>query len=80
MNRFHALEKQRTRKNVPAHQYTVKMNDPDNVVEFDNLQSCFFTEDGVVEGAKTSPFPFRKEKLWQLWGSRAVASLLPAYP
>jgi peptide/nickel transport system ATP-binding protein len=43
------LEKQRKRRNVPTEEYTVTMHDPDNIVEFDNLQTYFFTDAGVVK-------------------------------
>jgi len=43
-----ALEKARKRKNVPESEYLTQMRDSGNVVEFDNLQTCFFTDSGVV--------------------------------
>ena len=42
-------EKMRNRKNVPREEYTTKMKDPKNVVEFDNLHTYFFTDVGVVK-------------------------------
>ncbi len=42
-----ALEKKR-RKNVPESEYITQMADSANVVEFDNVQTCFFTDDGIV--------------------------------
>ena len=44
-----AIEKQRDRKNVPVEEYTTKMRDPNNVVEFDNLHTYFFTDIGTVK-------------------------------
>ncbi len=41
-------EKKRKRKNVPESEYTTKMHDPNNMVEFDNLHTYFFTDTGVV--------------------------------
>jgi peptide/nickel transport system ATP-binding protein len=41
-------EKQRKRKNVPESEYLTKMHDPNNMVEFDNLHTYFFTDTGVV--------------------------------
>lgn len=42
-------EKMRNRKNVPREEYITKMKNPDNVVEFDNLHTYFFTDVGVVK-------------------------------
>ena len=44
-----ALEKKRKRKNVPESEYLTEMHDPNNAVEFDNLQTYFFTDTGVVK-------------------------------
>lgn len=43
-----ALEKARKRKNVPETEYLTQMRDSANAVEFDNLQTCFFTDAGIV--------------------------------
>jgi len=43
------LEKQRNRKKVPREEYITQMKDPNNVVEFDNLHTYFFTDIGVVK-------------------------------
>jgi peptide/nickel transport system ATP-binding protein len=39
-----AIERQRNRKNVPKSEYLTSMRDPNNVVEFDNLHTYFFTD------------------------------------
>ena len=44
-----AMEKQRKRKNVPESEYLTTMHDPNNVVEFDNLHTYFFTDAGTVK-------------------------------
>ncbi len=44
-----AIEKKRNRKNVPESEYLTTMHDPNNVVEFDNLKTYFFTDIGVVK-------------------------------
>ena len=41
-------EKKRKRKNVPESEYLTQMHDPNNMVEFDNLHTYFFTDTGVV--------------------------------
>ncbi len=43
-----AFEKKRNRKNVPESEYLTKMRNPENVVEFDDLHTYFFTDIGTV--------------------------------
>ena len=43
------LEKKFKRKNVPESEYTAEMRNTDNVVEFDNLHTYFFTDIGTVK-------------------------------
>jgi peptide/nickel transport system ATP-binding protein len=43
------LEKKFKRKNVAESEYTVTMKNPQNVVEFDNLHTYFFTDIGTVK-------------------------------
>ena len=45
------LEKQRRRKNVPEQEYLTQMRNSANAVEFDDLQTSFFTDAGVVRSA-----------------------------
>ena len=42
------IEKFRNRKNVPESEYITSMRDPNNVVEYDNLHTYFFTDIGTV--------------------------------
>ena len=44
-----AYEKKRERKNVPESEYLTTMKNPENVVEFDNLHTYFFTDIGTVK-------------------------------
>jgi peptide/nickel transport system ATP-binding protein len=44
-----AIEKQRKRTNVPESEYLTQMRDPNNVVEFDDLHTYFFTDIGTVK-------------------------------
>ena len=44
-----AIEKQRNRKHVDPSEYMTEMRDPNNVVEFDNLHTYFFTDIGTVK-------------------------------
>ena len=43
------FEKKRERKNVPESEYLTQMKNPENVVEFDNLHTYFFTDIGTVK-------------------------------
>lgn len=43
------FEKQITRKHVDPSEYLTKMKDPNNIVEFDNLHTYFFTDIGTVK-------------------------------
>jgi peptide/nickel transport system ATP-binding protein len=43
------IEKQRNRKNVSPEEYITTMRDPNNVAEFDNLHTYFFTDIGTVK-------------------------------
>ena len=43
------LDKKLSRKHVPETEYLTKMHDEANVVEFDDLHTCFFTDVGTVK-------------------------------
>ena len=43
------LDKQLSRKHVPESEYMTTMHDSGNVVEFDDLHTCFFTDVGTVK-------------------------------
>lgn len=43
------LEKKYKRKNVPEEEYKTTMRNPDNVVEFDDLHTYFFTDIGTAK-------------------------------
>ncbi len=55
-----AIEKQRNRRNVPASEYLTKMKNPENVVEFDNLHTYFFTDIGTVKAVDGVTFEVPK--------------------
>jgi len=50
------IEKKRNRKNVPESEYRTEMRDPNNVVEFDNLHTYFFTDIGTVKAVNGVSF------------------------
>jgi len=57
-----AIEKQRNRKNVPEKEYLTSMKNPDNVVEFDNLHTYFYTDIGTVKAVDGVSFDIPKGK------------------
>jgi peptide/nickel transport system ATP-binding protein len=56
------LEKQRKRKNVPESEYLTQMKNPDNVVEFDDLHTYFFTDSGTVKSVDGVTFDVPRGK------------------
>jgi peptide/nickel transport system ATP-binding protein len=56
------IEKERNRKNVPREEYITKMNNPNNVVEFDNLHTYFFTDIGTVKSVDGVSFDIPQGK------------------
>ena len=54
------LEKERERRNVPESEYLTEMKDPNNVVEFDNLHTYFFTDIGTVKAVDGVTFEVPK--------------------
>lgn len=49
-------EKRKKRKNVPESEYITQMKNPDNIVEFDNLHTYFFSDAGVVKAVNGVTF------------------------
>lgn len=43
------IEKKRKRKHIPKEEYVTKMRDKENVVEFDDVHTYFFTDIGTVK-------------------------------
>jgi peptide/nickel transport system ATP-binding protein len=56
------IEKQRNRKNVPLEEYLTVMRDPNNVAEFDNLHTYFFTDIGTVKAVDGVTFDIPQGK------------------
>ncbi len=57
-----AFEKKRKRKNVPRDEYMTQMKNPDNVVEFDDLHTYFYTDIGVVKAVDGVSFDVPRGK------------------
>ena len=55
-------EKQKKRQKVDASEYLTQMRNPDNVVEFDNLNTYFFTDIGTVHAVDGCSFDIPKGK------------------
>lgn len=53
-------ERKRKRKNVPESEYLTKMRDPNNVVEFDDVHTYFFTDIGTVHAVDGASFDIPK--------------------
>ena len=56
------IEKERNRKNVPESEYLTTMKDRNNVVEFENLHTFFFTDVGTVKAVDGVTFDIPKGK------------------
>ena len=56
------IEKQRNRRNVPPEEYITTMRDPNNVAEFDNLHTYFFTDIGTVKAVDGVTFDIPQGK------------------
>ncbi|MBQ8087602.1 MAG: ABC transporter ATP-binding protein [Clostridia bacterium] len=56
------LDKRLSRKRVPESEYLTQMANPENVVEFDNLHTYFFTDVGTVKAVDGVTFEVPKGK------------------
>ncbi len=57
------FEREKNRKNVPEEEYLTKMRDPNNVVEFENLHTYFFTDVGTVKSVNGVTFDIPQGKV-----------------
>lgn len=56
------IEKKRNRKNIPESEYITIMKNPENVVEFDNVHTYFFTDIGTVKAVDGVSFEIPQGK------------------
>lgn len=56
------IEKRRKRRNVPESEYVTSMKDSNNVVEFDDVHTYFFTDIGTVKAVDGVTFEVPKGK------------------
>ena len=59
MKHYEALK----RRNVEPIEYTVKMKNPNNIIEIDNLKTCFFTDNGTVMSVNGVSFDIPKNSI-----------------
>ena len=57
-----AMEKLRERRNVPLAEYTTTMRNPENIVEFDDLHTYFYTDIGTVKAVDGVSFDIPRGK------------------
>ena len=51
------------RRKLEEHEYTSVMQDENNVIELDNLETCFFTDNGTVKAVNGVTFSIPKNKI-----------------
>ena len=56
------IERERNRKHIDPSEYMTQMHDPNNVVEFDNVHTYFFTDIGTVRAVDGVSFNVPKGK------------------
>lgn len=73
------FEKAKARKNVPEEEYMTTMKNPDNVVEFEDLHTFFFTDVGTVKAVNGVSFDVPQGKIVGIVGEsgcgKSVTSL-----
>lgn len=57
---YRKFEKEKKRKNIPESEYLATMKNPDNLIEFDNLQTYFYTDAGTVKAVDGVSFEIPK--------------------
>ena len=55
-------EKEKKRKKDPS-EYTTVMKNPNNIIEIDDLVTCFFTDNGTVKSVNHVSFDLPKDKI-----------------
>ena len=51
------------RRKVSEQEYTTTMKDPNNIIEIEDLKTCFFTDNGTVESVNGVSFEIPKNKV-----------------
>ena len=60
--KYREYNKMKKRKNVPESEYYTEMRDENNLIEFDNLQTYFYTDNGTVKSVDGVSFDIPKGK------------------
>jgi len=60
--KYREYNKMKRRKNVPESEYYTEMRDENNLIEFDNLQTYFYTDNGTVKSVDGVSFDIPKGK------------------
>ena len=53
-------------------EYITSMKDPNNIIEIDNLKTCFFTDNGTVMSVNGVSFSIPKNKIVGVFGECIV--------
>ena len=70
------IEKKRNRKHIPEEEYVTKMKNPENCVEFDNVQTYFFTDIGTVKSVDGVSFDVPQGKTVGIVGGGAIGRMV----
>ncbi len=60
--KYKEYNKNQRRKRAPESEYVTKMNDNDNIIEFDNLKTYFYTDTGTVKAVDGVTFEIKRGK------------------
>lgn len=60
--KYREYNQMKKRKNIPESEYYTEMRDENNLVEFDNLQTYFYTDNGTVKSVDGVTFDIPKGK------------------
>ena len=62
LKKYKEYNKMMRKKRVPESEYLTKMKNPDNIIEFDNLRSYFYTDIGTVKAVDGVSFEIPRGK------------------
>lgn len=62
LKKYKEYNKMMRKKRVPESEYLTKMKNPDNIIEFDNLKSYFYTDIGTVKAVDGVSFEIPRGK------------------
>jgi len=62
LGKYKELQIKKKRKNIPEEEYLTKMHNPDNVLEIENLHTCFYSDVGTVRAVDGVTFDIPRGK------------------